>query len=284
MDNQRRTFNNLTAVTKGELSMAITDIKIKKHVETFMSEDDFIKLLQIKMSAKMITPNIPLIKAALELAIVGHKNQLRDDGTPYIYHCINTARILVEEFGILDIDMIIAALLHDLIEDVDELYRQLTSPESLRALFGDNVANLVAGASKPRKTDPRFASDSERHKYFFDRIRYYKEKKEWGVWLIFLKLVDRLHNMRNIHHCRPEKRARKIKETIDIYLPMVEAIGHIDEKYANYLRHELLEAIEIANAVPADKLGPPLATDPAATTGSAAASTATGQTKNPAQH
>ncbi|MFA6593782.1 MAG: HD domain-containing protein [Candidatus Buchananbacteria bacterium] len=231
--------------------MADTDIKRKKHEETHLSHQEFLKLLEFKMSPD----DINLVDAAYELAKAGHKKQKRDDGTPYIEHCKNTARIIIQELGIGDKDLIIAALLHDFREDAPDLFLHLATPEILAALFGRRVARLIIGVSKPYKNDQRFKSDTERHQFYFQQLN------KANPWIKLLKLCDRLHNMRTIHHCAPEKRARKIKETTEIYIPMIAAIEQINVNFCRYLSHELREAIEIAKAVPTDKLGPPLIAD-----------------------
>lgn len=252
--NNQRTFKiNKANTTIGDSAMPNTDLKHKKHQETYLSHADFLNLLVFKMSLD----DIALVDAAYELAKAGHKKQKRDDGTPYFQHCKNTARILIEELGIFDKDMVIAALLHDLIEDAEEPFLRLATRPKLQALFGYRVGYLVAGVSKPRKDDKKFQSDEERHKYYIE-----EQLKHLNAWGQLLKLCDRLHNTRTIHHCSPEKRARKIKETRDKYLPMVENIRALSNTFANYLKHELLEAIEIAEAVPPNVLGPPLTETP----------------------
>ncbi|MFA6227895.1 MAG: HD domain-containing protein [Patescibacteria group bacterium] len=227
---------------------ANTEIKRQKHQETHLSHQEFLELLRFKMSPG----DIELVDFAYEMGKVGHHEQKRDDGTPYIEHCKNTARIIMQELGIWDKDLIIAALLHDFREDAPELLLRLATPSKLTAVFGRRASGLIVNMTKPSKNDQRFKSDSERHQFYFQQLN------RSNSWVKLIKLCDRLHNMRTIHHCAPEKRSRKIKETVEIYLPMIPAIEQINQNFCRYLNHEMREALETAKALPADKLGPPL--------------------------
>ncbi|MFA5124417.1 MAG: HD domain-containing protein [Patescibacteria group bacterium] len=228
-----------------------TGVGSKKHQENWLPHQEFLKLLEFKMSPG----DIELVDFAYELGKAGHHEQKRDDGTPYIEHCKNTARIIMQELGIWDKDLIIAALLHDFREDAPELLLRLATPSKLTAIFGRRASSLIVNMTKPSKNDPRFKSDSERHQFYFQQLN------KANPWIKLLKLCDRLHNMRTIHHCAPEKRTRKIKETIDIYLPMIAAIEQINVNFCRYLNHELREAIEIARTLPAEQSGPPRASN-----------------------
>jgi GTP pyrophosphokinase len=171
---------------------------------------------------------------AYELAKYGHREQFRDSGVRYFEHLRKTAIILVDELGILDIDIIIAALLHDMFED-----SFLLTLNRLIVTFGERVANFVAVLSKPKKGDPRFASDSERHQWYFAQFPAVSPEAK------IIKLADRLHNMRTLSFCATEKQARKIEETRRIYFPLLASIA---EKYpgpAQYLKDQLEQALRL---------------------------------------
>lgn len=170
----------------------------------------FIKRFKLK-----ITPaDIEKLDFAYDMAKYGHRNQFRESGARYFEHLRATAIILVDELGITDVDLIIAALLHDMLED-----SFLLTPERIRITFGDRVSMLVTVVSKPKKGDPRFKSDSERHKWYFDQVA------NSCVEAKLLKLVDRLQNMRTLGSCSLEKQKRKIAETREVYFPLIADIA-----------------------------------------------------------
>lgn len=154
-----------------------------------------------------------LIDFAYDAAKYGHQDQSRDDGTRYFEHCRETALILMDELGIYDADMIIAALLHDMLED-----NFLFTEWRLNHSFGPRAAEMIIAMTKPKKNDPRFMSNHERHEFYFQRL--FDSDND----VIVLKLCDRLHNMRTLHHCLPKKRARKIQETESVYLPLAQKL------------------------------------------------------------
>jgi len=171
-----------------------------------------------RLKGKVSDNDFKRIHDAYSLAKTGHRNQFRDDDTRYFEHCRETALILMDELGIYDADLIIAALLHDMIED-----SKLITLESIAETFGNKVADLIKVMSKPKKGDARFKNDDrKRHQYYFTRLY----NSDWLVWL--LKLCDRLHNTRTLGKCLPEKRARKIQETYDVYLPLIPMLAAVN--------------------------------------------------------
>ena len=124
--------------------------------------DSFLKRFHLK-----ITPaEIERLDYAYEMAKYGHRNQFRETGARYFEHLRATAIILVDELTITDVDVVIAALLHDMLEDSF----LLTVPR-IKITFGERVATLVATVSKPSKGDKRFSSNHERHQWYFDRLK-----------------------------------------------------------------------------------------------------------------
>ncbi len=141
-----------------------------------------------------------------------HEGQHRKSGEPYIYHPIEAARIL-GELG-LDHKSIIAAILHDVIEDTG------TAKEQIVAEFGSDVAELVDGVSK--LTQIEFESHVEAQAENFRKMILAMVR---DIRVILVKLADRLHNMRTLGAIRPDKRRRIARETLDIYAPIANRLG-----------------------------------------------------------
>ncbi|MFA5020633.1 MAG: HD domain-containing protein [Patescibacteria group bacterium] len=159
---------------------------------------------------------------AYDLAKYGHREQFRDSGEPYFEHCRETALILMDELGIFNPNLIITALLHDMLED-----NFLLTTWRIAWIFGDRISEMVSVLTKPKKTDKRFTNDRERHEFYFQQI----ERADCEVMLI--KLCDRLHNLRTLDQCAPEKRQRKIIETKEKYLWMLADIRYGDSPIFN---------------------------------------------------
>jgi GTP diphosphokinase / guanosine-3',5'-bis(diphosphate) 3'-diphosphatase len=159
-----------------------------------------------------------------------HEGQKRVSGEPYIYHPLAVARIMC---GMrMDYKSIIAALLHDVIEDTPTMKEQVAEE------FGDEVAELVDGVSKLTHLD--FVSKAEEQAENFRKMMLAMVK---DIRVIIIKLADRLHNMRTLDAMRPDKRRRIARETMDIYAPIANRLGIYS------MRHELLD-LSIQNAYP----------------------------------
>ena len=141
-----------------------------------------------------------------------HEGQHRMSGEPYIYHPVAAARILGELR--LDYKSIIAAILHDVIEDTG------TAKEQIAREFGKEVAELVDGVSK--LTQIEFASQAEAQAENFRKMILAMVR---DIRVILVKLADRLHNMRTLGVMRPEKRRRIARETLEIYAPIANRLG-----------------------------------------------------------
>lgn len=159
-----------------------------------------------------------------------HDGQKRVSGEPYIYHPIAVARIMAEMR--MDYQSIIAALLHDVIEDTDVV------KEHIAEKFGDEVAALVDGVSKLSQI--QFRSKAEAQAENFSKMLLAMAK---DIRVIIIKLADRLHNMRTLGAMRPDKRRRISKETMEIYAPIANRLGIYK------MRHELLD-LATYNAYP----------------------------------
>ncbi|MFD2230831.1 RelA/SpoT family protein [Alkalimarinus sediminis] len=155
---------------------------------------------------------VNLVRQAYICAEKAHEGQFRRSGEPYIIHPLAVAKILA---GLrMDPQTLMAALLHDVIEDTD------VAKEELAAQFGDVVAELVDGVSK--LTQIEFKSKAEAQAENFRKMTLAMAK---DIRVILVKLADRLHNMRTLGPLHPEKRRRIATETLDIYAPIANRLG-----------------------------------------------------------
>lgn len=141
-----------------------------------------------------------------------HNGQLRASGEPYIFHPLSVARVLAEMH--MDRDSIVAAILHDVIEDTG------IGREQIAADFGEEVAALVDGVSK--LTHLSFESKAEAQAANFRKMMLAMVS---DLRVILVKLADRLHNMRTLGALRPAKRRRIARETLEIYAPIAQRLG-----------------------------------------------------------
>ncbi|NJC34319.1 RelA/SpoT family (p)ppGpp synthetase [Sphingomonas jejuensis] len=154
-----------------------------------------------------------LINRAYVFSMHAHGSQKRASGDPYFSHPIEVAGILTDLR--LDDETIATAILHDTVEDT------VATPEEIRSKFGDNVARLVDGVTKLSKIEAQ--TESERAA---ENLRKFLLAMSDDIRVLLVKLADRLHNMRTLHHiAKPEKRRRIARETMDIYAPLAERIG-----------------------------------------------------------
>ena len=141
-----------------------------------------------------------------------HHDQQRETGEKYFIHPLAVAEILLSYK--MDAETIIAALLHDTVEDTPASY------DSIKALFGKNVADLVQGLTKLESY--QFQSSASDQAENFQKLILASSK---DVRILIVKLADRLHNMRTLGVCSEEKKHRKAQETMDIYVPLAERLG-----------------------------------------------------------
>lgn len=154
-----------------------------------------------------------LINRAYVFSMKAHGSQTRASGDPYYSHPIEVAGILTDLH--LDDETIVTAILHDTIEDT------LATPEEIQKHFGDNVARLVDGVTKLSKIEAQ--SESQRAA---ENLRKFLLAMSGDIRVLLVKLADRLHNMRTLHHIKSEEKRRRIaRETMDIYAPLAERIG-----------------------------------------------------------
>ncbi|MGQ0697601.1 MAG: RelA/SpoT family protein [Panacagrimonas sp.] len=166
-----------------------------------------------KLLAEYLPPDhIAEVRRAYEFGAKEHKGQSRTSGEPYIFHPLAVARILGEMR--MDATTLIAAILHDVIEDTG------VSKDEVAARFGKDVAGLVDGVSKIGKIEGM--SRAERQAESFRKLLLAMTQ---DLRVILIKLADRLHNLRTLNAMAPEKRRRISRETLDIYAPIAQRLG-----------------------------------------------------------
>ncbi|MFD1701857.1 RelA/SpoT family protein [Methylopila henanensis] len=163
---------------------------------------------------KAYNPNADeaLLNRAYVYAMKAHGLQRRASGDPYFSHPLEVAAILTDLR--LDDATIVAALLHDTIEDTD------ATRDEIDALFGQQIGRLVEGLTKLKKLDlvTKEAAQAENLRKLLLAIAD-------DVRVLLVKLADRLHNMRTLHFVPPAKRARVAQETVDLYAPLAGRMG-----------------------------------------------------------
>ena len=151
------------------------------------------------------------IKDAFELALEAHKDQYRKSGLPYIIHPIAVALIVAKELE-LGPNPVIAALLHDVVEDTEYTL------EDVRERYGDDVAFLVDVVTKKKK-------EKYSHSKQVDNFRQLLESMQYDVRAVLIKLADRLHNMRTLESMKPDKQMKIAGETDYFYAPLANRLG-----------------------------------------------------------
>ncbi len=188
------------------------------------------------LDAHMPNADRALIDRAVEYADRKHANQKRKDGSPYIIHPLAVAAI-VTEIG-LDTDAVLAAILHDCIEDTD------ASHDEIAKLFGTTVAELVEGVTK--LTRANFSSTEQAQ---MENLRKMFMAMSKDIRVVLIKISDRLHNMRTMQYQSPAKQLIKCRETMDIYAPLAHRLGmqklkwELEDTSLRYLAPEYYDSI-----------------------------------------
>ncbi|MDX8385060.1 MAG: bifunctional (p)ppGpp synthetase/guanosine-3',5'-bis(diphosphate) 3'-pyrophosphohydrolase [Gallionella sp.] len=178
------------------------------------------ELLIKELTAYLKPKDIGHVREAIEFSVLAHEGQTRQSGDPYVTHPIAVARILTPLR--VDVQAIIAALLHDVVEDTN------VTTEEVSEKFGKPVAELVEGLSKMDKLEFETQEDAQAENFRKMLLAMARD-----VRVILIKLADRLHNMQTLEAMQPEKRERIARETMEIYAPIANRLG------LNELQHEL---------------------------------------------
>ncbi len=208
-------------------------------------ENIFLGLENILKEQNRSQEDIDEIYRAFKFAQKLHEGQYRVSEEPYIIHPVEVAKILATLR--VDKHTLMAALLHDTIEDTG------ITPEQVEKEFGEDVLNLVLGITKLDKL--QFKSKEERQAENFRRMFIAMAK---DVRVIFLKLADRLHNMRTLNYMAPNKQVRIAQETLDIFAPLANRLGigrikaELEDLSLRYLNPE--KYFEIAQLVAQKKV------------------------------
>ncbi len=180
--------------------------------------------------------DIELLRRAYVFSAFEHKGQVRHSGEPYLVHPLEVADLLAEMK--LDVVAIAAGLLHDIVEDTQ------TPIERITELFGPDVAHVVEGVTKLGAIS--FSSNEERQAENFRKMLLAMVD---DIRVILVKLADRLHNMRTLHHLPEERRIKIAQETRDIYAPIANRLGmskvknELEELAFRYLEPKAYEAL-----------------------------------------
>ena len=153
------------------------------------------------------------IRLAFDTAVSAHKSQRRKSGEAYIFHPIAVAKIVASEIG-LDATSIVAALLHDVVEDT------ILTLEEIEAVFGKTVAKIVDGLTKisSLKKDKDVSLQAENFRKMLLTLND-------DIRVIIIKIADRLHNMQTMDSMQPDKQVKIASETLYIYAPLAHRIG-----------------------------------------------------------
>ena len=185
----------------------MSDTEIKK-----LDPDEMFAALSKKIAGSGMDMDMGRIDAAYRMARLAHTGQLRKDGSPYVTHCVAAADIAAD-MG-LDEDSIVAALLHDVIEDTDLTHSDIAKQ------FGEPVANIVEGVTKLTRVQYTSKEDEQ-----MENLRKMLMAMAKDIRVILIKIADRLHNMRTMAYQTEEKQRQKSLETMEIYAPIAHRLG-----------------------------------------------------------
>lgn len=158
-----------------------------------------------RLSGRISEPDLDEVRTAYLFAKYGHRNQKRDGGERYFNHPRAVACIIFDELRIYDAKIIVTALLHDILED-----SYLLSERTLRVNFGNQVSWWIRVLTKQ------------------DGVPYLERIREQAIWqAVLVKLADRLHNVRSLKTCKPEKIRKQVEETKSFYLPLADFLQEI---------------------------------------------------------
>ncbi len=206
--------------------------------EIYQSEDELWYLFKQKAKEKFNDSELSILDDIYQFAKNAHEGQIRASNEPYILHPINVALILLTfDF---DLQTIEASLLHDVVEDTS------VSLDTIKDKFGKEVASLVDGVSKISQI--KFLSLEE---WKLESLRKVLIAMASDFRVVFIKLADRLHNMRTLNYLPDEKRKEIAKETMEIYVPLAHRLGiytlkwELEDLAFKYLEPEIFQDLKI---------------------------------------
>lgn len=176
--------------------------------EATLTIDELIKRTEVLLPDNDLT----VLRRCYEFAEKMHEGVKRSSGEAYIIHPLNVAATLVKLK--MDLDSIMAGLLHDVVEDCD------VSPEEISKMFGQSVAQIVVGCTKISKIKFKTKEESQA-----ENFRKMVVAMAQDLRVIIVKLADRMHNMRTLQYVSKEKQMAKAQETLDIYVPLASRLG-----------------------------------------------------------
>lgn len=195
-----------------------------------MQSQEFIELASPHYSK----PEIDRLESAIAIAEKRHRGQSRESGEAFITHPLAVAAILVE--WQLDIDSIIAAVLHDTVEDSDK------SLEEIKTEFGEEVAFLVDGVTKISRARSGMGDISTYLPQTRDNLSKFLIALSHDLRVLFIKLADRLHNLRTLEHLSQARQKKVAKESLEVFAPLADRLGmgrvkiEIEETSFKYLQ------------------------------------------------
>lgn len=176
--------------------------------EANLTIDELVKRAEVLLPEADLT----ILRKCYEFAEKMHSGVKRSSGEPYIIHPLNVAATLIKLK--MDLDSIMAGLLHDTVEDCD------VSPEDIAKMFGQSVAQIVVGCTKISKIKFKTKEESQA-----ENFRKMVVAMAQDLRVIIVKLADRMHNMRTLQYMTKEKQQAKAQETLDIYVPLASRLG-----------------------------------------------------------
>src|SRR3954467_4737748 len=189
-----------------------------------------------KVRAYSPDADLELLRRAYVFSAFEHRGQVRRSGEPYLIHPLAVAEFLVDLK--LDGVAVAAGLLHDVVEDT------LTTIERIHELFGPDVAHVVEGVTKISAIP--FSSTEERQAENFRKMLLAMVD---DIRVILVKLADRVHNMRTLHHLSEDRRVKIAQESLDIYAPIANRLGmskvknELEELSFKYLEPKYYESL-----------------------------------------
>jgi len=170
-----------------------------------------------KAGGYLPSDKLPLVEEAYQFALEAHEGQKRRSGEPYLQHPLEAASILTDLR--LDASSLAAALLHDVVEDCE------VPLSAIQELFGSEVGKLVDGVTKLNAVSWPLVDHPGRDDLQAESMRKMLVAMAEDLRVVFIKLADRLHNMRTLYALPPAKRRAIAKETLEVYAPLAHRLG-----------------------------------------------------------